>query len=434
MQSALERLIGALELLSAGPPEGGWRASEVLEIGRDTIDRYLADMRAARADRSACPPAPDLAALAEILSDLREQASPGGEDAQTRSLVGLAELRQKCLRLAQAEERHHALAIAHAAANRILTLAEEEIETATRAAIEGISKLAGEYYSRLLTSSPITDARLRYKRSRAGQVEFALTYDGRHKDISPPQRIMSTSQLNALGLALHLARLKLEDQPWRAVFLDDVVNSFDAGHRQGLARLLNEEFSDWQVIVLTHDQAFKDILRRSTSGWRFQEIAAFSPRGGPQLSEGDPCRALRARLDDGATPMEVAHLARRALEQSLRTPLAKLRYQIRYDPDQRYAAHDYLLALRRGLAHADSTVKGLPVLNRMETASYMANLGVHDRDATAVTTDDLLRLADDLEELDAGFRCTHCGEPVWRQHRPKQGRESFRCGCGALAA
>jgi hypothetical protein len=434
MQSALERLVGALDLLARRPPKEGWSAAQVLNTARETVDRYRADLGTARAQRTMCPPTPDLAALTERLPDLREQASQGDDDAQTRALIALAELRQKCLRLAQAEERHHALATAHAATTRILELAEEEIETATKDAIERVSALAGEYYDRLRTSSPITDVRLRYKRARAGQVEFTLTYDHRHRNVSPPQRIMSTSQLNALGLALHLARLKLEDQPWRTVFLDDVVNSFDANHRQGLARLLNEEFSAWQMIVLTHDRAFNDILRRSTSGWRFREIAAFSPRGGPQLSDSEPRRALRARLDDGATPMEVAHLARRALEQSLRTPLAKLGYEIRYDPDQRYTAHDYLLALRRGLAHAGSPLNDLPLLDRMETASYMANLGVHDRDATVATTDDLLRLADDLDELDNAFHCAGCGEPVWRQHRPQHGRESFRCGCGALAA
>jgi hypothetical protein len=189
------------------------------------------------------------------------------------------------------------------------------------------------------------------------------------------------------------------------------------------------------VIVLTHDRWFKDILRRTVKGWDFKDITAFSSRGGPHLSAGDPRDALRAELDDGATGMEVAHLARRALEQTLSTPLAKLGYDIRYDPDQRYGAHDYLVALRRGLAHAKSPLKDLPVLGRMDTDSYMVNLGVHDRlDATALTTEDLYRLVDDLDELDAALRCESCNEPVWQQHRSRHGGESFRCGCGALAA
>lgn len=71
----------------------------------------------------------------------------------------------------------------------------------------------------------------------------------------------------------------------------------------------------------------------------------------------------------------------------------------------------------------------------METDGYMVNLRVHERlDATALTTEDVYHLADDLDELDAAFVCDTCREPVWRQQRSGHGGESFRCGCGALAA
>lgn len=65
----------------------------------------------------------------------------------------------------------------------------------------------------------------------------------------------------------------------------------------------------------------------------------------------------------------------------------------------------------------------------------MSNFGVHHRvDATALMTDDLYRLVDDLDEFDSALRCSSCNEPVWKQHRSDAGRDSFRCGCGALAA
>jgi hypothetical protein len=435
LETQLSDVAGAITTVKDRDPATSWAGNTVLETAKRRVAEHRADVRTARSERSPLPAMPDLAPLAVLLPALREAANIDSGGSRTQALVALAELRQKYLRLRQAERRSTAAEMAHTAAKRILALADEEIAQATKAAIAQVSVLAGGYYSRLVSSSPITDVQLVYKPVRAGQVEFSLTFDARHHRVSPPQRIMSTSQMNALGLALHLARLKLEGQPWRTVFLDDVVNSFDASHRQGLARLLAEEFADWQVIVLTHDRWFKDILRRTVKGWEFTEITAFSARGGPHLSAGDPRVALRAKLDDGLTSMEVAHLARRALEQALSAPLAKLEYEIRYDPDQRYGAHDYLVALRRGLAHAKSPLKDLQVLGRMETDGYMVNLGVHDRsDATALTTDDLYRLADDLDELHTALRCESCNEPVWQQHRSHHGGESFRCGCGALAA
>ena len=435
LDTQLAGVVAAITTVRDRAPASGWPGETVLKTVEHSIAEHLDHIRAARSERRSCPTSPNLDSLAALLPAFREAARVDSRGAQRQALVALAELRQKYLRLRQAEDRDTAAQTAHTAAKRMLALADEEIEQTTKAAIKQVSALAADYYRRLVSSSPITDVELVYKPARAGQVEFSLTFDARHHSVTPPQRIMSTSQMNALGLALHLARLKLGGQPWRTVFLDDVVNSFDAPHRQGLARLLAEEFADWQVIVLTHDRWFKDILRRTVKGWEFKDITAFSSRGGPRLSAGDPRAALRAELDDGATGMEVAHLARRALEQTLNTPLAKLEYDLRYDPDQRYGAHDYLVALRRGLSHAKSPLKDLPVLGRMDTDSYMVNLGVHDRlDATALTTEDLYRLLDDLEELDAALRCESCNEPVWQQHRSHHGGESFRCGCGALAA
>jgi hypothetical protein len=317
----------------------------------------------------------------------------------------------------------------------MLALVDEEIEQAIGTAIQTVGALAGDYYGRLVRGSPFTDVRLVYRTTRSGQIEFSLTYDDRHKDISPPQRVMSTSQLNTLGIALHLARLQIDVQPWRTVILDDVVNSFDAPHRQGLARLLADEFADWQVIVLTHDRAFRDILRRTVRGWDFKEIIAFSPAGGPVVSDADPRVVLRERLDRGDTAMEVGTLARRALEQGLSTPLWKLGYEIRYDPDQRYGPHDYLTALRRGFKRSKSRLSGEPVLARIEVASYMTTFTAHDRaDSSALTTDDLYRLVDDLDELDAALHCSTCGDPVWKERRQQSGGPVLHCKCGALAA
>jgi len=431
----LVALADAIAELRRGAPSVGWPDEGQLAAIELLLGEHRGALRAARVDRATSPPAPDLGALRTILPKLRETATADSGAAQAGALVDLAELLQKCIRLEDAQRRHRAAEQAQAAVQRILAIADEEIEQAVKTAIKRLGALTADYYGRLVRGTPFSDVELVYKPARSGQVEFSLTFDGRHRSISPPQRIMSTSQLNALSLALHFARLKLDAQPWRTLFLDDVVNSFDAPHRQGLARLLADDFSDWQVIALTHDRGFTEVLRRTVKGWAFKEIIAFSPRGGPQLSDGDPRVALRARLDEGATAMEVAHLARRALEQGLSTPLRKLGYEIRFDPEQRYTARDYLKALRRGFKHSGSQLADLPVLARMDVDSYMSNLGVHDRsDATVLTTDDLYRLVEDLEELEVALRCESCHEQVWKQRRSQSGDDSFRCGCGALAA
>jgi recombinational DNA repair ATPase RecF len=435
LESQLTMVSEAIADLLRSEPSGGWEEAGELRASEAALTEQITAIGTARTGRSSAPPIPDLQTLHSMLPRLRELASSQSRSAQTQSLVELTELRQKYLRLGRAERLERVTGQAYSAVRRILEIADEEIEQSISAAVARLSSLTADYYGRLVRGSPITDVKLVYRKARSGQLEFSLTFDGRHRGVTPPQRIMSTSQLNALGLALHLARLKLDEDVWRTMFLDDLVNSFDASHRQGLARLLVDEFADWQLIALTHDRAFEDILRRTVKGWSFKEIIAFSPSGGPQLSDGDPRVALRERLDNGASAMEAAHLARRALEQGLSTPLYRLAYAIRFDPDQRYTAQDYLRALRAGFKRSKSPLKDLAVLRRMDADSYMSNLGVHHRiDSSALTTDDLYRLADDLDELDRELNCGVCEEPVWRTHRSAGSGESFQCGCGALAA
>jgi hypothetical protein len=245
--------------------------------------------------------------------------------------------------------------------------------------------------------------------------------------------VLSESQLNAMGLALFLARLQIDPPLWRTIVLDDVVNSFDANHRVGLARLLGDEFEDWQIILITHDRVFATLARKLlTTGWRFTEIAAWTPRGGPVLVEGSPREQLRARLAEGRSAIELGGFARVALEQGLSVPLEKLGLEIRYDPLTRYTAYDYLQALRRGLRERASALAEVPVLGRMEAASYLVTLGAHDRPSDqAPSAEDLLQLVQDLVELEESFICTSCGDPVWAL--PVDGGRHHQCRCSALA-
>jgi hypothetical protein len=273
--------------------------------------------------------------------------------------------------------------------------------------------------------------KLEYRTGRAGGIEFSLMFDGRHP-VTPPQRVMSESQLNALGLALFLAQLKVNHQPWSAIVLDDVVNSFDGNHRVGLARLLAEEFSDWQVLLVTHDRVFATVARKLLPGWRFSQVASWTPQGGPVISDGDAREQLRVRLAEGRSAAELGGLARVALEQGLSLPLEKLGLEIRYDPLGRHSAHEYLVALRRGLRDRKANVAADVLLARMEADSYLVNLGAHDRPADpGLTVEELNRLVEDLKELEEMFVCSGCGDPVWTLARDA-GRH-HQCTCSALA-
>jgi len=87
-------------------------------------------------------------------------------------------------------------------------------------------------------------------------------------------KYLSESHLNSLGICLFLASAKLFNKVSHFLVLDDIVTSFDLGHRRRLIRLLKEQFGDWQIILLTHEHLWFEMIRRelASSGWLFSEV------------------------------------------------------------------------------------------------------------------------------------------------------------------
>jgi hypothetical protein len=110
--------------------------------------------------------------------------------------------------------------------------------------------------------------------------------------VSPPMKYLSESHLNSLGICLFLASAQLFNTAAGFLVLDDIVTSFDHGHRRRLLRLIKEEFAEWQIILLTHERFWFELIQKEfgTSGG-FVTLSAFS-RGecsGQQASCGGGC-------------------------------------------------------------------------------------------------------------------------------------------------
>jgi hypothetical protein len=425
----LSRVAAALAVVEERAPAGGCpEGGRVTEI-REGLTGQVTALKEARSTTSPCSPAPR-PELDDLLRRLRNAAEVAKRSTKSQALIDLARLRDQAERLAQATRRAERLKLVASSATRLLRIAEQQIKEAVETALGDVAELAARFYGELMVGAPYSDVKLQYLSKRSGGVEFSLVFDGRHS-ITPPQRIMSESQLNALGLALFLAQLKVEDQPWRAMVLDDVVNAFDAPHRQGLIRLLADEFSDWQVILLTHDPSFAAIARKTVSGWRWQKIVSWTPTGGPVFGSAEPVKRLKERLDAGESADGLGGDARRALEQALAVPVEKLGYEMRYDPQYRHTGYEFLRALRKGLDRNNPELAKDPIFRRMESANYMASLGAHYRpDIPPVTRDDLYYLVADLERLAEVFCCDTCGRPAW----DAEVKGKHQCRCSALAA
>lgn len=427
--SAWATLDGALEnVADLAPP--GWAEADWLATAREQASAHLAALRAARKDDESAPAAPDLGLEAKLPA-LRAAAVDPGLSTQTNALLAISRLQGHLGGVVKARVALADTVRTEAAASAILAIADRRISAAIDAALGNLSGVVADYYGRLVAAGTYSEVKLTYEDRRSGEVEFSVLYDAR-KSVRPPQRVMSASQLNALALALFLARAKREDQPWRTLVLDDVVNSFDSPHRSGLIRLLSEEFGDWQVLLLSHDRAFSDVARQTVGGgWRFHQVVAWTPQGGPALGDGRPIGRLRELIDAGLSAAEIGSAARAALEATLARPVSRLGYLVPLSEATRPTAMTLLIALQRGLKKNGSELAGSAALARIAADSYMANLGSHHQTALPTpSVDDVIRLATDLEALEADFTCNVCQKAVWSI----PSGSAHTCGCGALKA
>ncbi len=416
-------------LLAVAPPDD-WPSQDELGLARTSLLNYADAVKRAAAAFELCPVNPDLGLdFEKLMPELQKAAAPK-ESPELAALQSLNELQGQWRRVGARLKKAESAEGAQAALDRLLEISDEGIKRAVEDALGGIEDLVGRYFEVLMADPVYTNVKLVYAARRSGQVEFSIDF-GEHT-IRPPQRIMSESQLNTLGLALLLARVKRSDSPWRTLILDDAANSFDSPHRAGLVRLLRQEFTGWQLLILSHDSVFRDIALRETGGdWTFHEIITWTSLGGPVLGDGDPLNRLEQALRAGEAASGLGGHARKALELSLGRAVMKLGYKIPYDPAGRYTADDFLHALVAGLKEKESPLASLDILSRIDTAGYMATRTVHTRsNLPEATTDDLKRLVADLKEFNESLRCAECGKPPWFA----ESKKGHQCRCGKLTA
>jgi AAA domain len=365
----------------------------------------------------------------EALNELRESALRTPGDAGP-ALLALSQLRGLLQARIEADEAVAQREAITSSIEKAADIGETAVRKAIDDALSGLNETLGNFYGKLVGQSPFTDVRLDYHEARAGGVEFGFVWDGR-EPVSPPQRVMSESQLGSLGLALFLAHLKVRPPDWRTMVLDDVVTSFDVVHRTRLVRLLVEEFSDWQVILCTHDPQLSRNVQDEAPGWKAIKVTSWSATDGPVFGESNVRGRLRERLQAGDAADELGGLARQAIEQALERPVRRLGLKIRHDPANTYSADEYRRALIDGLKQGGYAHANHSVLRRLATDGSVTNRACHFKDHDpGVTAADLEMLLDDLDELDAIFVCGKCQKRAW-EVRTSTGH--CQCSCGALS-
>ena len=121
-------------------------------------------------------------------------------------------------------------------------------------------------YSRMQHESPsIEDIRLVPVEEDGNLLGITIELDFMKK-VSPPHKYLSESYLNCIGIAFFLASVEAFNRKNKFIVLDDVISSFDNIHRKKFADLLIEEYKNYQLILLTHEDSWFEYLRNCVKG------------------------------------------------------------------------------------------------------------------------------------------------------------------------
>ena len=244
-------------------------------------------------------------------------------------------------------------------------------------------------------------------------------------------KYLSESHLNSLGICLFLASAKLFNKDSQFLVLDDIVTNFDLGHRRRLLRLIKDEFSGWQIILLTVERLWFDMIKRelARNGWLFKEVE-WDAENGILLSPS--AVDLRELITEKRKKYDVSNDIRKLVEASLKEICYALEVKLRFrfnDDNERRMSGELLSELRATVNRKCPPLRGDAAFSNLEGSNLVATVGSHDNPDETITGGDIDVALADIDALKDLFTCKDCGRYV-EAERQLSGQNKITCKCG----
>jgi hypothetical protein len=316
----------------------------------------------------------------------------------------------------------------------------EEIRLRSNDVINEISEDIKRMWSILHPEEAIENVRLYLPADVDKAIDIGLKFYG--KELDSPRLTLSEGYRNSLGLCIFLAMAKREASNDRPVILDDVVVSLDREHRGMILELLEKEFADRQVIILTHDRDWYTELRLmlDPGKWIFKTLLPYqTPQIGIRWSHKTTTfDDARARLTD--RPDSAGNDARKIMDIELAIVAEKLQMKLpylRFDKNDRRMSHEFLERLgadgkkcfqrntETGYVACEEAIQTLDEADRL--LATWGNKASHSFD---VVRPEATKLIDTCERALKSLKCTSCDKMVWFAHVSNS--ELLQCQCGGI--
>jgi DNA repair exonuclease SbcCD ATPase subunit len=237
------------------------------------------------------------------------------------------------------------------------------------------------------------------------------------KGVTPPHKLLSESHINCLGIAFFLTSVDAFNKRNKFIILDDLISSFDVNHRKRFADLLFEKYGDFQIILLTHEKTWFDIVKHlvQNKNWNIKTIKHNESKG-TYLEEAP--QTLRERIEQNIADGNESGLgndARKYLENILKQIALALEVKVVYrnnDINEDRMAFELLTELKGTINKRKSTeLKSEPVIDRLLGSLFIGNKDSHNS-SFEPTFGDIKAFWQDVTDFENLFFCDICGSPV----------------------
>ncbi|MBV5330616.1 MAG: AAA family ATPase [Chlorobium sp.] len=185
------------------------------------------------------------------------------------------------------------------------------------------------------------------------EVRLIASYAG--KEIEHPALFLNEARLTAVALALYLAAVQAttpRDDATnipRLLVLDDVLIGLDLSNRLPILKILEQEFSDWQVILMTFDRVWYDLAKEyteNTKKWSYLTLRVLPTTsdkpGSPIVEPGtDLLNKADVHLQNGDLMASAVYI-RAAFETRIKNVCRDKGVKVAYKPDPKDVKADQL--------------------------------------------------------------------------------------------
>ncbi len=253
---------------------------------------------------------------------------------------------------------------------------------------------------------------------------------------TPPKAYLSESHINCLGLAFFLASVKAFNRNNEFLILDDIISSYDKSHRARFIELLTQNFSDYQILVLTHEHEFFELMSSVVKGenWLIRECT-WSEGNGVEIEKG--ALNVQDRILKKFENREIEGLGndiRIYTERVMKEIASNIEAQVAFkynELNEKRMISELLDSVHSRISRKGNDLKEKANIPRIKgMPMFIGNTASHDNDFN-VTIEDLEVMWEGITKTVQIFYCNDCGTFISIMYFDNVGN-NIRCRCGNL--